>query len=211
MFRLLWPKPKPPPPPPFVFLDAPRLFNLTDGDLELVEPDHRHIDALLAASNHPQTQKEMPIHANATRESVLQFLAQTPHGHTPPNPPNTPPGYTFWMHTSHPDLPISIAGSISLRLGHSTDLDYYLGHIGYHVLPPAQGHRYAQRACQLLLPLARAHGQKTLYLTSNPGNLPSRRTIERLGATFLTTVTLPPDNPLYTQGDRQKCRYRLDL
>ena len=40
----------------------------------------------------------------------------------------------------------TMAGSISLRLGHGVNLDRYLGHIGYHVLPPARGHHFAESA-----------------------------------------------------------------
>ncbi|MCL2647841.1 MAG: GNAT family N-acetyltransferase [Phycisphaerales bacterium] len=226
MFRLPLRKPSPSLPPPspalsrFEFFDVPRLFNLIDRELELVEPGDRYVDDLLAASHHPQTCKEMPAQAKTTRDSVLEFLSHNPRGHTVPDPDQqVAPGYTFWMRLgsqlplSFQDVfpPVSMAGSISLRLGHSVNLDYYLGHIGYHVLPPARGHHYAQRACQLLLSLARAHGQKVLWLTCNPENLPSRRTIERIGATLVNIVTVPSDNSLYSQGDRHKCRYRLVL
>jgi len=205
--------------PPFVFLNAPRVVNLVDGELELVEPDERHIDDLLAASHHPLTRKEMPVQAKSTRDSLMQFLSQNPRGHTNPDPEREiAPGYTFWMRLRSippdprlPPLPVSIAGSISLRIGHSENLDYYLGHIGYHVLPPGRGHHYALRACRLLLPLARAHGHKTLWITCNPENEASRRTIESLGATLVEIVQVPRDNALYAQGDRQKYRYRLDL
>ena len=129
------------------------------------------------------------------------------------------PGYTFWMRVrrvvprdpSLPPPPVSMAGSISLRLGHNENLDYYLGHIGYHVLPPARGRHFAERAARLLLPLARAHGQSILYITCNPDNTPSRRTCERLNAHYLETVPVPATNALYAQGDRHKCRYRLSL
>ena len=30
-------------------------------------------------------------------------------------------------------------------------------------------------------------------------------------AKFVETVNVPRDNPLYAQGDRQKCRYRMEL
>ncbi|MGN6368394.1 MAG: GNAT family N-acetyltransferase [Phycisphaerae bacterium] len=106
---------------------------------------------------------------------------------------------------------VVIAGSVSLRIGHSPNLDFYLGHIGYHVLPPARGRHYAERACRLLLPLARAHEHKVVWITCNPENAASRRTCERLGAKLVETVMVPRDNPLYGQGDRQKCRYRLEL
>jgi len=205
----------------FQFLDIPRLFTLVDRELELVEPHERYVDALLAACHHPLTLEQMPAQAKTTRENLTTFLSQNPHGHSAADPSRqVAPGYTFWMRirpgSSLFNTPAAfnqtqIAGSISLRIGHSLNLDRYLGHIGYHVLPPARGHHFAERACRLLLPIARAHGHQHLWITCNPDNLASRHTVERLGAVLVDTVLVPRENALYTQGDREKCRYRIDL
>ncbi|HVT80723.1 MAG TPA: GNAT family N-acetyltransferase [Phycisphaerae bacterium] len=205
----------------FQFLDVPRLFALVDHELELVEPQTRYVDELLAACHHPLTQDLMPQHAKTEREHIESFLAQNPRGHSAADPSRQiAPGYTFWMRVrvgaqalpSRAGKPLTVmAGSISLRLGHGVNLDRYLGHIGYHVLPPARGHHFAERACRLILPLARAHGHTHLWITCNPDNLASRRSIERLGAVYTDTVPVPKENSLYSQGDRHKCRYRLDL
>ena len=222
-------------PSAFPFLDASRVLSLVDHELELVEPDLRHVDVVLAACHHPLTRRDMPAQAQTTRENLMTFLSQNPRGRTAPDAPRgVAPGYTFWMRIRGYDVSIpsadesisfdpvrapiaapppagTIAGSISLRIGHNPNLDFYLGHIGYHVLPPARGHHYAERACRLLLPLARAHEHKTMWITCNPENAASRRTCERLGAKLIETVPVPRDNPLYSQGDREKCRYRLEL
>jgi tagatose 1,6-diphosphate aldolase len=87
----------------------------------------------------------------------------------------------------------------------------YYGHIGYNVFPPARGRHLAERACRLVLPLARAYGMRELWITCNPENVASRRTCERLGATLMEVVDLPEGFPLYQRGERQKCRYRLDI
>lgn len=208
----------------FHFLDAPRLFTLVDHELELVEPDMRFADDLLAACHHPLTRELMPAQSKLQRDGIVTFLAQNPRGWSAPEPDrDIAPGYTFWMHVRHnavspPGIPgvvrlpdIVIAGSISLRIGHSLNLDCFLGHIGYHVLPPARGRHFAERAVRLLLPLARAHGHEHVWITCNPDNIPSRRTCERLGASYVDIVSVPRDNSLYTQGDRQKCRYKLRL
>jgi predicted acetyltransferase len=205
----------------FQFLDIPRFFALVDHELELVEPDERHADDLLAACHHPVTRDLMPQQAKTQRSDVLKFLAQNPHGQTMGDlARQIEPGYTFWMRI-RPGVPalalragapdLVIVGSVSLRIGHSLNLDRYLGHIGYHVMPSARGHHYSERASRLLLPIARAHGHQHIWITCNPDNIPSRRTCERLGAVYVDTVSLPRDNALYTQGDRQKCRYRLEL
>ena len=225
-------------PSAFPFLDAARSMTLVDHELELVEPEGRYVDAVLSACHHPLTQRDMPAQAQTTRETLMTFLSQNPRGRTGPDAARgVSPGYTFWMRI-RPELGqngteregfggvlgrfgnvsgtflstgVSIAGSISLRIGHSPNLDFYLGHIGYHVLPPSRGKHYAERACRLLLPLARAHEHKVMWITCNPENAASRRTCERLGARLVETVDVPRDNALYGQGDRQKCRYRLEL
>ena len=118
------------------------------------------------------------------------------------------PYYKFHLTAPDSDMPI---GSISLRIGSTDDLVLYFGHVGYGVEPDYRGRHYAARACRLLLPLARAHGLDTLWITCNPENIPSRRTCERLGAVFVEIVDIPRRCDLYRQGERKKCRYRLDL
>jgi tagatose 1,6-diphosphate aldolase len=87
----------------------------------------------------------------------------------------------------------------------------YYGHVGYHVYPSFRGRRLAERACQLLLPLCRAHGLTTLWITCNPDNFASRRTCERLGMRLAGVVPVPESDPLYQRGEREKCRYYLAL
>jgi len=208
----------------FNFLEVPRLFTLIDHELELVEPEMRYVDGLLDACHHPLTQELMPQQAKLDREAAELFLKQNPRGRQGRDAAKEiAPGYTFWMRLRQgleaaessssrmPTPEVTIAGSISLRIGHSLNLDCYLGHIGYHVLPPARGHHFAERAARLLLPIARAHGHRSLWITCNPDNYASRRTCERLGAMFVDLLPVPKGNALYSQGDRQKCRYRLDL
>ena len=104
------------------------------------------------------------------------------------------------------------AGTISLRVGDNERLVRYAGHVGYAVDEPWRGHRLAERATRLLLPLAKAHGLDPLWIGCNPDNAPSRRTLERLGAEFVEVVPLPPDyDRYYSRGEREKCRYRLNL
>jgi tagatose 1,6-diphosphate aldolase len=120
------------------------------------------------------------------------------------------PAYHFWMRNLS-STSGHCAGGIGLRIGNSDDILLYYGHIGYHVFPHHRGHHFAERACRLLLPIARHHGLHTLWITCNPDNHASRRTCERLGMQLIDTVNVPPRNPLYLRGERQKCRYRLEL
>lgn len=155
----------------------------------------------------------------------MDFLRAAPCGHHRGDAERgIVPAYHFWMHLSRPDPsqpraptwgkgepPMRIAGGIGLRIGYTSDLEMYYGHFGYNVLPPARGNHYAERACRLLLPLARAHGMRTLWITCNPENVASRRTCERLGCTLVEIVALPVGHALHLRGEREKCRYRLDL
>lgn len=195
----------------FAFRDDPLGGRRADGDLELVEPAATWIEPMLVAAAHPACANE-PI-GRTTRSELLRFLDRFPRGHEAPLPGRSrPPSYTFWMRLRDPPPGVpEMAGTISLRLGETEDLRRYLGHVGYGVYPPARGQHLAERATRLLLPLAKAHGLRELWITANPENLASCRTCERLGATLVETVDLPVGHPLYLRGDRRKCRYRIDL
>lgn len=102
-------------------------------------------------------------------------------------------------------------GQIELRVGNTEPIVRYGGHLGFGVEPEHRGHRYAARGCRLLLPLARRHGLNPLWITCNPDNVTSRRTCELAGATLVEIVDLPEDSDMYREGERQKCRYRVEL
>lgn len=130
-------------------------------------------------------------------------VAQT----TPGDPPRGwVPAYVFEMRVGGHK-----AGGLNLRVGNTRDLIMYGGHIGYGVDPDYRGHHYAERACRLLLPLAKAHGLNPLWITCSPDNAASRRTCERLGAELVEIVKLPKDCDMYKRGEREKCRYKIDL
>lgn len=103
------------------------------------------------------------------------------------------------------------AGEIQLRIGDLAKMRLYGGHMGYGVRQKHRGRHFAARAVRLLMPLARRHGLCELWITCNPENGASRRTCELAGAEFVEIVNLPEDNDMYQEGERQKCRYRLDL
>jgi tagatose 1,6-diphosphate aldolase len=196
---------------------------LVDGELELVAPHAAYVDDFVRTCEHPFTRREPGT--GVGRQQLMDFLRAAPGGRQPGDPSHgRPPSYHFWMRIGRrpfasrapliglpPPCDISIVGTINLRVGRSPDLEMYLGHIGYHVYPPARGRHYAERACRLLFPLARAHGLSNLWITCNPDNIGSRRTCERLGGVLVDTVPLPPGHLLYQRGERVKCRYRIDL
>lgn len=201
---------------PFHFL-APG--PLLDGELELVPPQEPYVDAILAAIGHPLTQAMEPHEPRFTRQQILDYVASAPGGLLRGDPAKgRVPQYDFWilLHDAPrapggPPVPpmVRIGGTITLRVGSTPALDLYYGHLGYHVYPPARGRRLAERACRLLTGLARRHGMRTLWITCDPANRASQRTCERLGAEFVETINVPKTDPLYSRGEREKCRYRL--
>ena len=201
---------------PFEFVEP---GPLVDGELELVPPNAIYVEDVLAACQHPLTVRYAPNEANGTtREGLLRFLRAAPAGREQGDPAKGwMPSYHFWMKVHHvpaaegKTAPLCIAGGIGLRIGTNDEIRKYAGHVGYHVYPPARGHHYAERACRLLLPLARAHGIRDLWITVNPDNAASRRTCERLGASLVDTIMIPTDHPFYARGERAKCRYVLAL
>ena len=98
------------------------------------------------------------------------------------------------------------AGYVSLRLGESPGL-YYLGHIGYRIEERHRGRHYAEKACRLLMPLMRREGLRSVVITANVENAPSRRTCERLGCELECIAPVPPEWRALCMGAPQKCRY----
>jgi predicted acetyltransferase len=90
-------------------------------------------------------------------------------------------------------------------------IEHYAGHVGYSVDPLHRGHRYASRSLRLLAPLARRLGLDPLWITCDPENLASRRTLDLAGAAFVEVVDVPVDCVIHQSGHPCKCRYRLDL
>jgi tagatose 1,6-diphosphate aldolase len=211
----------------FQFLD-PGL--LVDGNLELASPHEGLIDDLLASARHPLTLRDAPGDAKVSRTELEDYLRAAPAGRVPSDPQRKRcPQYDFWMvRRDEPGArntgtsllarwfalaapPLRVLGGITLRVGRTPSIEMYYGHVGYHVFPAARGHHYAERACRLLLPLARRHGLNPLWITCNPDNLASRRTCERLGMCLVETVAVPGEEALYLRGEREKCRYRLEV
>ena len=102
-------------------------------------------------------------------------------------------------------------GRISLRLGDNEYLDRYIGHIGYRVDWFHRGNGYAYKACLLLEEIARRHGFEALSITCSPDNLPSKKTIEKLGSVFICEEAVPRKTELYRRGERRKLRYLWQL
>ena len=101
-------------------------------------------------------------------------------------------------------------GGCDLRIGYNRNL-YYGGHIGYHVDPIHRGHHYAAKACRLLLPFAKAHGMRYLYISCNPNNVASYKTCEAAGGRLMLITPLPEHNDMRQLGELHKRIYRFEL
>lgn len=102
-------------------------------------------------------------------------------------------------------------GAIALRLGDTEALQRYGGQVGYRVAPAHQRRGYATAALRLLMPVAVSHGFARLWITCRPANVASRRVLEKAGARFVEMVETPLDSDLFARGDREMCRYLLEL
>ncbi len=101
-------------------------------------------------------------------------------------------------------------GQCDLRIGHNDRL-YIGGNIGYEIDEPYRGHRYAAKACELLLKQARKHDLGYVIITCDPENIASSRTCQLAGGRFLETAAVPEWHNMYEEGRRQVMVYRIDL
>lgn len=116
------------------------------------------------------------------------------------------PNYTFEMRVGGKK-----AGRINLRIGNVMKMIHHCGHIGYAVEPEFRGNHYAERACRLILPIAKAHDQNPVYITCDPDNIASKRTIERVGFEYMDTTIVPRNSEMYELGGRRVLRYKMEV
>lgn len=93
-------------------------------------------------------------------------------------------------------------GRIEYRHETGRDLIYY-GNIGYLIYRKFRGNNYAYYACLKLIEILDPKIHE-FYLTCNPDNIASKRTIEKLGALHVALVDVESDHELYRHGDIQK-------
>jgi len=117
------------------------------------------------------------------------------------------PQYSFVMRHAETG---EIMGNIRLRLTDRWEFGHHNGHVGFNVHEAHRGRRYAARSTRLVMPLARAHGMDTIWITCGPENAASARSCELAGGVYVDTVEVPDTSEMYARGIRLRDRYRLD-
>ncbi len=113
------------------------------------------------------------------------------------------PGYHFKMFNGQ-EIEV---GHVNFRVGDTEHVRYAAGHVGYEVAECHRGHGYAADACLAIAPwIAEVSG--TVLITVDPDNVPSIRTLERIGAVFVDEVDVPEGDPHFMRGAYRKRRYR---
>ena len=147
-------------------------------------------------------QMQAPFDPGISRDGNLELrLADfTPH------PAHKSPSYYFRMVDSGTGEEL---GTINLRIETTPHIERHGGHIGYAVYPAHRGRRYAARSVRLLIPLAERLAIDPVWITCDPENLASRRTLGLAGAESVEIVDVPKDCIIHQRGHPRKCRYRL--
>lgn len=86
-----------------------------------------------------------------------------------------------------------------MRIGKNKH-SYFNGNIGYYIEEPYCRNGYAYYAVQMLFPLSLAHLQDTLFIACGENNIPSIKTILRLGGKYLETILPPKEYIYYYEG-----------
>jgi predicted acetyltransferase len=112
------------------------------------------------------------------------------------------PGYVRWIWDG------AFCGFIGFRWQPgTTELPpHVLGHIGYSGVPWQRCRGVATRALRLQLPDCAREGLPHVFVTTDPGNVASRRVIERNGGVLVERFVKP-----VAFGSAPGLRYRIDL
>jgi tagatose 1,6-diphosphate aldolase len=149
----------------------------------------------------PLTEELLPIPPETltSGEVVLRFVRVVP------GEPSR--GFVPYFHFRILVADGSDVGHINFRVGDTEHVRVCAGHIGFEIQESFRGHGYALQACRAISPFVRSI-YDACTITCDPDNLASLRTIERLGASFIDEVAVPPHDPHYQRGLRSKRRYK---
>lgn len=136
--------------------------------------------------------------ADLTREKAGGSAVTLPDGSRVPRLPSR----TRWIWSG------GFAGHISIRWQPGTEAlpPTCLGHVGYSVVPWHQRRGLATRALASLLPEVADLGLRWIEITCSPGNVGSRKVIERNGGRLIEAFAAPA-----SLGSVETLRYRVRL
>lgn len=97
-----------------------------------------------------------------------------------------------------------LVGMIQVRHTLNEYLEKYGGHIGYSVLPGERNKGYGAWMLKNVLPYCKDLGISRVLVTCEPGNIPSRRVIEKNGGVYESTVFDPGE-------EIERARYWIDI
>lgn len=86
----------------------------------------------------------------------------------------------------------------------------YYGNVGYWLKEKYQGHSYALKALKLIKKVMLEDEVKSMLFSILPGNVPSRKTVEKFGAHILCHRDIPVSHELYEEG-KERIIYKYDI
>jgi len=116
------------------------------------------------------------------------------------------PAYHFKLRV---DGHAEAVGHVHLRVGYTGHITTVAGHIAYGVVSEWRGRRFAARGARMVIDFAHSLGMATIWITCNPDNVASLRTLEILGAERIDEVDVPAGTEMYDRGEYRKVRFRL--
>jgi predicted acetyltransferase len=117
------------------------------------------------------------------------------------------PGRTFWIFDGA-TVDAGFCGSINLRWQAGTPElpPYTLGHTGYSIVPWRRREGHARAALLAVLDHARSLGLPWIAVTTDPGNIGSRKVIEAAGGVRVKEFRRPA-----AYGHTEAVSYRIEL
>ncbi|MCC5827809.1 MAG: GNAT family N-acetyltransferase [Phycisphaeraceae bacterium] len=182
--------------------------------MQLVRPDHQHLESYVAALRRGWTPDN--VRGAVAAEDDLKRIESDPaaflagledrqaRGPMVELPDGTRvkriPSFRRWMWDTE------FCGTIGVRWQPgTTDLPpHCLGHIGFAVVPWKRRQGIATQALRDILPESWAVGLAFVEITTDPDNTASRRVIESNGGILIEAFDLPPG-----YGARRGLKYRI--
>jgi predicted acetyltransferase len=158
--------------------------------IQLVRPDVAYATSYVAAMREFQREGRYP-EFDFTADFACYVAILRDHATVPRHPAVLETH--FWL----VDDALYI-GRVSIRHQLNDRLRRLGGHIGYDIRPSQRQRGYGQQILALALPQARAMDLKSVLLTCDSDNWPSRKIIESNGGVFEDEIQLP-DRPVPTR------------